>query len=160
MAYALPTSADLILRYPEFEAIDPARIDYWLQDALRFVDESWTEEDYPVAIMAMAAHNMWLRGFLATSSSGSSGGTTGGTSPLPLGLTSIRSGALSLSFTEKSANARASGSLEGDPYGAEYLLLLRRNKAGPRVTASGRPVYGECGYPGILWPEGWGSWGY
>ena len=58
MAYTEPTPADLIRRYPAFAAVDTDDIQYWLDDAARFVDQSWLEADYAPAKIAAAGHNM------------------------------------------------------------------------------------------------------
>lgn len=56
MPYVIPTAGELQTRYPAFVDVDPDLIDDTIADAARFVDESWFEEDYQPAIMALAAH--------------------------------------------------------------------------------------------------------
>jgi hypothetical protein len=125
MAYEAPEPADLIARYPAFTDVDDAVIQYWLTDAERFVDESWTEADYPIAIMAMAAHNLALAG-LGTEAAATAG---------------VPTGTFSVSFTDDAANANKTGALSSNRYGAEFAMLRRRNKGGPRVTATGTMPY-------------------
>jgi hypothetical protein len=137
MAYEAPEPADLIARYPAFTDVDEAVIQYWLTDAERFVDESWTEADYPIAIMAMAAHNMVLAG-LGTEAAATAG--------VPTGITNFKSGTFSVSFTDDAANANKTGALSSNRYGAEFAMLRRRNKGGPRVTATGTVPYASQRY--------------
>jgi hypothetical protein len=69
---------------------------------------------------------------------------------VPAGITSMRSGSLSLSFTTEAANARLTGDLTGTQYGQEYAVLLRRNRGGPlRRPDRSLPVeeYNRIGYP-------------
>ena len=132
MAYTVPTADDLQIRYTPFAAVADATVDYWITDAQRFVTTDWTETDYAPALMALAAHNMTLAG-LGTSAAATAG--------IPAGVKSFKSGQFSAEFTEQQANASASGSLESTRYGQEYLALLRRNRAGPRVTPTGAVPY-------------------
>ena len=140
MAYTVPTSSDLQARYPAFAAVAGTTIDYWITDAQRFVDTSWTEGDYAPGILAMAAHNMTLAG-IGTDSALLSG--------VPAGVTSMKSGSLSLNFTPEAANARLAPDFTATRYGQEYMLLARRNRAGPRVTDTGAfpPEYYNLPYP-------------
>jgi hypothetical protein len=130
--YAKPRPDHLKARYPAFADVPTATIQYWLTDAERFVDDSWTEGDYAAGLMAMAAHNMALAGL---------GTEAAATADLPAGVTSFKSGALSVQFSEDAANDRTTGSLSSTRYGAEFAMLRRRNRAGPRVTATGTVPY-------------------
>lgn len=126
--YAKPTAAHLIARYPAFAAVAAQTIFYWLTDAERYVDDSWTEGDYAAALMALAAHNMMLGGL----------GTDAVTlASVPAGITAMKSGSLSLNFSDAAARDRISGAYGSTRYGAEYLALLRRNRGGPRVAPTG-----------------------
>lgn len=129
--YAKPLPPHLRQRYPAFAAVDSGTIQYWLTDAERYVDTSWSEGDYAAALMALAAHNMAIAG-LGTDGAGLAG--------VPSGVTRMKSGSFELGLTEAAANARATGSLEATRYGQEYALLLRRNRAGPRASDTGVPV--------------------
>ena len=132
MAYTAPTPAELILRYPAFAAVDEEVIQYWLTDAERFVDESWIETDYAPALMARAAHEMAVEGL---------GTEAEATADLPAGVTSFKSGSFSVQFSEGAANAKSAGSLSSTRYGSEFAALRRRNKFGPRITATGTVPY-------------------
>lgn len=135
MAYIPPTPAALVLRHPEFAAVDEAVRQYWLTDAERFVDESWSESDFAPAIMALAAHNMAMGGLAAAA----------GTETLPVGVTRFKSGAMDVTISEAVAGAEAKGGYQATKYGREFAALQRRNFGGPRIVSAGRlPM---CGYP-------------
>jgi hypothetical protein len=119
MAYTKPTPADLILRYPAFTGVTEPIRQYWLTDAERYVDTSWSEADYAPALMAYAAHRMTeekVAGITADAAS----------SALASGLTSWKSGSANLSFSDKAIDQAAVGGLSADRYGREYLELLYR----------------------------------
>jgi hypothetical protein len=125
--YVKPAPSHLVARYPAFADVSPDTIQIWLTDAERLVDTSWIEADYPVALMALAAHNMALAGLGATTSS----------SVLPAGATSLRSGSFAVTIAEEVAKAQAGFGYDATRYGVEFAVMLRRNKGGPRVTATG-----------------------
>lgn len=136
MAHEIPTAADLIARYPAFATVAPATIDIHISDAAaNGVDTSWLEDDYAPAIAALAAHNMAL---LSIGDHGEAATWRA------QGLTNVRSGGFSASFSEKAASTAAGGGLDATPYGRSYALLLRKNKGGPRLVGGG------------VVPEGWG----
>ncbi len=130
--YAKPRPSDLIARYSAFADVATATIQYWLTDAERFVDTSWTEGDYAPALMALAAHNMALAG-LGTEAAATAG--------LPTGLTSLKSASFSASFSDQVAADRTTGALASTRYGAEFATLRRRNRGGPRIAATGTVPY-------------------
>lgn len=136
--YAKPEPAHLLLRYPEFAAVDPGTIQFWLTDAERLVTTAWLEGDYAAGLMALAAHNMARTGL------GTSGAAT---ASLPAGLTSVKSGSLSLQFSEGVARDRAAGAYGSTIYGAEFEALLRINRGGPRVMGTGSLPYDPLRYP-------------
>lgn len=135
--YTKPLPQHLIARYPAFADVPTATIQYWLTDAERFVDESWSEGDYAAALMALAAHNMTLAGL---------GTEAAATADIPAGVTSIKSGSFSATFADGVATDRVTGALASTRYGAEYAGLLRRNRGGPRVTATGALPYSPLHY--------------
>lgn len=135
--YVKPRAQHLIARYPAFADVDTTTIQYWLTDAERFVDESWSEGDYAIALMALAAHNMATAGL---------GTDAAAVSDIPTGVTSIKTGSFSASFADGVAADRVTGALASTRYGAEYAALLRRNKGGPRITATGALPYSPLHY--------------
>jgi len=122
MAYTPPTLSDFRERHPAFAAVDDTIVEYWLNDALRFVDESWMERDYAQAIMAAAAHGMALAGYLS-----------GPASLAVDGVTSFKSGSFSSSIDASVAQAASGGGWSATKYGREFQQLQRRNFAGPRL---------------------------
>jgi hypothetical protein len=141
--YAKPLPGHLVARYPAFADVATGTIRAWLTDAERFVTTAWAEGDYAAGLMSLAAHNMALAG-LETDAAALVG--------VPAGLTRMKSGSLELGFTDQAANARMSGGYDSTRYGAEYALLLRRNRAGPLVAPTG--VLPQYDYPpfGVGWP--------
>lgn len=138
--YQKPLPQHLVARYAAFAEVPTATIQYWLTDAERFVDTSWTEGDYAAALMALAAHNMVSAGL---------GADAAALADLPAGVSRFKSGTLDVSFAEGATADRLSGALTASRYGAEYAMLRRRNKGGVRVTATGTvPTYpyGDGGY--------------
>lgn len=128
MAYTPATASTFKLRYPAFADVPDASIEYWLTDASERVvlPDEWTDPNGPVAQMLVAAHNLALGGI------GGSGGLD-----LPAGVTSMRSGGLSLSFDAGVAQAQAAGGWAATSYGAQYLALLKLTRGGSRVTDLG-----------------------
>ena len=140
MAYTEATAEDLKLRYPEFDSVPDQRVAYWLSDArTRTVkDGDWSDPDGPVAQMLVAAHSLAMEGDGATNGDG-----------VPVGVTSMRSGSLSLSFDAGHVANVAGGGFTATRYGSQFLALLKSYRAGPRVTQGGFPgrdcqdVYGR-----------------
>jgi hypothetical protein len=126
--YTKPLPGHLIARYPAFAAVAPATVQAWLTDAERFVDTSWIEGDYAVALMSLAAHNLALAGL---------GTDAAAATAIPGGVNRMKSGSLELGFTDEAANARLGGGFDSTRYGQEYLALLRRNHGGPLVQDTG-----------------------
>lgn len=137
MAYTVPTAADLKALYPAFAAVSDATIDAriaWSNG--RDVDESWSEADFPYAIMAAAAHRM--------AKAGVPGIAADETSEFAAkGVTSFKSGSFNVSFSEAAANRASGTGWESTSYGADYLDLLRKRGHSAGVT-NVRPC---CGYP-------------
>jgi hypothetical protein len=138
MPYDVPSADDLQQRYPAFAEVDDGTITYWIEDARRFVSTRWVESDYAPGLMALAAHNMALAGLGADAEAAAS---------LPAGVTRMKSGSLELGFTDRAANARFDSVYGSTRYGQEYRMLLRRNMAGARVTATGAEPYDSLHYP-------------
>ena len=57
-----PTALQLKARYPEFSEVSDTRVDIFIAEALRFVDDSWREVDQTPAILALSCHNMASEG--------------------------------------------------------------------------------------------------
>lgn len=134
--YAKPLAGHLLARYPAFAAVSLATSTYWLTDAERYVTDVWSEGDYAAGLMSLAAHNMTLAGL------GTDGASLAG---VPAGITRMKSGSLELGFTDAAANSRLEGGYDSTRYGAEYAMLLRRNRGGPYVSPTG--VLPQYAYP-------------
>jgi hypothetical protein len=106
------------------------------------VTTAWAEGDYAAGLMSLAAHNLALAGF----------GTRGAAlAELPAGVSRFKSGTLDVTLTDAAANARMNGGYDSTLYGAEYQLLLRRNRGGPLVQDTGVVPLGECNRLGYPW---------
>lgn len=141
MAYTVPDAADLKAAFPAFAAVDDDVITYWITRAGRSVDESWTEGDYAHAMMLLAAHLMVGQGL----------GTGAAAAAAAAGASEfkrMKSGALDLERFD-SADGSGSGGYASTSYGNQFLVLLRQNKGGPRVMATGAypPPYPYPGWP-------------
>ena len=123
--------ATLRLRYPAFTAVGEETIAYWLTEAAREVDASWGDLQEP-ATLALAAHSMTVTPGVVASAAGAS---------LPAGLTSFRSAAVSLDFSDAAATQAAEGGYKSTEYGREFLRFQRRHIGGPRLVG---PVFLPC----------------
>lgn len=111
MPYVIPTVEEFQARFPEITATEP-QITAAIAEATRRVDESWVEADYQPAILYYAAH-------LLTMNSGSVN---------VAGVVSETFGPISVTY------AQGTSRLLATTYGEQFSLLLRLNKAGPRVA--------------------------
>lgn len=152
MPYTEPTATDLKMRYPAFAAVDDATINYWLTDAHRFVDQTWSDIDYGPGLIAAACHEMIGRKI---------GGTEDGevAALLAMGVSDFQSGGregFRVSFLDDAIKQALSSEYEATIPGQEYLRLLRRNVNSMGVTAPGRIPCNVYGYPGQFgcWPYG------
>lgn len=131
MPYIDPTAANLKSRFPAFAAVADSVVSQTITEAKRFVDETWNEDDYQIAIMLGAAHIMTLDGL-----------GTGAQSQVyaqgMAGYQSIRSGALSLSRGSSSSSSGSASNWSATTYGQRFLAYLKMNRGGPLVTG------GEC----------------
>ena len=133
MAYTPPDPATFRLRYPEFAAVPDERVQYWLDDAPTAFDPERLGRNGANAAMLYAAH--MLAGEVAAGGAGES--------EIPAGVTSMRSGSLSLSFDPNYVRAQAQCGYASTRYGAQLASLLRSYLGGARVTsASGVPLTG------------------
>lgn len=119
--------ATLRLRYPAFSTVNDGTINYWLTDAARIVTAAWGSDQEP-GTLALAAHSMALTpGVLA----GGSGATN-----FPAGVTSFKSGTVSLTFSDAAAAQASTGGYGSTVYGREFEVMLRRNAGGPMLVGS------------------------
>jgi hypothetical protein len=83
MPYIVPSAADLKARFPEFATVDAQIVESFISAAANEIEPSqWIEKYYPIAIIYLAAHYMWLyqQQLLITQQQaiGLGGGTGGG----------------------------------------------------------------------------------
>lgn len=128
-AYADPSSATLKAAFAKFAGVADATVEFWLAQARRQVDQSWTEGDYAMGQMLLACHLMTLEG-LGT-------GTEAQIAAEGLGdFSSVKSG--QFSFTRKEGDsAAAAGSIGSTSYGRRWLMLAKVNRGGARLTPTG-----------------------
>ena len=120
MAYTPASVSRFKMHYPEFADVPADVVQYWLDDAALTVGDCYTDPLGPKAQMALAAHNMTLRGL----GQGSGGGTSGLANS---GVTSFRSASMSVQFSSEVIDQRTSGGYNSTPYGREYLLYRRQS---------------------------------
>ena len=123
MSHIVPTPGELIATLPAFAGVETARVQYWIDRAARVVDETWAAEDYELALMLHAAHEMVLNGFGA-------GADAEAAAAGASAFRSLRSGSLAL---ERFDGGEAGG-FAATQYDRQLLPLLRRNRGGPRVA--------------------------
>ena len=126
MSWLVPTPGELIAAFPAFAGVDQARVQFWIDRAMRVVDESWAEADYDFALMLHAAHEMVLNGIGGGAEAEAAAAGAGA-------FRSLRSGSLAIERFEVGGE----GAFEATQYGRQFLPLLRRNRAGPRVARAG-----------------------
>jgi hypothetical protein len=124
----VPLVEDFLLRFPEFKGMDEQKIALSLYDASTYVSEDWIEVHVTQAVMALAAHFLWLEGtrsdeLAAALSYGSSGGTTV-TKTGPVTMKSV--GPLTVKYQGSSGGgAGLEVDLESSVYGQRFLILVR-----------------------------------
>lgn len=139
MAYVDPTADDLKAAFPRFAAVADETVEFWLERARRSVDESWTEGDYAMGQMLLAAHHMTLNG-LGT-------GVEATVAAQGMGdFKSVRSGSFSLDRGDNSSGA-AAGTIGSTSYGQQFAALQKLNVGGARVAPTGA-LPTERLYPG------------
>ena len=122
-----PSASELLssfrARFPELAVVTDAVVTYWIDDAAKWASKHTFGDDAEIAQLLYAAHNIAV-----------------GQNYLPDGVTQMKSGTLSLSFT---GNAN-DGTVTSTRYGRQYAALLRLHNGGPRVTSGGAVPF--CGY--------------
>lgn len=126
MAYVEPTPTTFKARYPEFSAVDDALITLVIAEAVDQVGETWLERDRARAQMLLVAHTLTMEGEPGRSSTGQGAAGTG----------LIKRDKVGDVETEFAGAAASGGSADAagyslTTYGREFLLLMRKNFAGP-----------------------------
>lgn len=120
MAYTVPTAADLEARFPEFASVDDAIVTAAITEAGLQVDQSWSEADYTLALMLLAAHTLTLEGR----------GTGTQAQLAAVGdFSRIKSGDLEVQRAQKTGAGGFSANdvLASTNYGARFLEIRARN---------------------------------
>lgn len=138
MAYTDPTADDLQASLPKFAAVADATVEFWLVRARRQVDETWSEGDYAMGQMLLAAHLMTLQGLGTGAEAEAAANGTGD-------YKTIRTGSVTLERFDRGESA--SGDLASTSYGRQFIALARQNVGGPRVMATGTVPTSIPGYP-------------
>nr|DAP81432.1 MAG TPA: head to tail adaptor [Caudoviricetes sp.] len=112
------TAADFLNKFPEFKAVDEARIELSLDEAKLQVTEKIWGRFYEVGVLHLAAHILAMQGALSAEATNSS-------QPLrEIGSKAV--GSLSVSYTSsKTGFESESGSYYLTKYGQRYLELKR-----------------------------------
>jgi hypothetical protein len=116
MAYSVPTLADFRTRYPAFDAVADATVEAFLDDG-DAETAAWPDADRSRAVMLYAAHQLASQGL--------------GTGAIVAGVTSFKSGTFSATLSDAAASRTG---FSATSYGRDYLDLMRRNFAGPRLA--------------------------
>jgi hypothetical protein len=125
--HLIPSAADLKATYPAFDSVSDAVVAVHIsRAATQAVDASWPEGEFTTAAIDYAAHTMALVGLGASDET---------TRYQRAGVTSIRTGQFSASFSDQAVSKAAGGGLDSTPYGRAYKLALRRVKGGARIVA-------------------------
>lgn len=111
------TPADFKLRYPEFDPVDDARVQIFLDDAALEMCESAWGDLYDRGQAALAAHMLAI-----ANQTEASGGTGGGASG-PVASRSI--GDVSVSFGLSSSSSKSEDWYTSTPYGSDYWRLVK-----------------------------------
>lgn len=115
MTIVLPTSAQLVARYPEFADVGSALIEAVIADAGGYVNDTWREGDQIPAILALVAHMLAMEGRGA-----------GGGSAVSGAVTSVKVGDVSTTFAGRGGAMDMNG-FGSTAYGERFLALRRRN---------------------------------
>lgn len=114
------TPALFKIRFPEFDSVDDARIQIYIDDSVLIVNENYWGVKYNLGLYYLTAHYLALA--ISNEAIVSSG-------PAPPGLTgpvSSRSvGDSSISYSNNPADGDASKYLSQTSYGAHFLYLMQ-----------------------------------
>lgn len=129
------TAADLKMRYPAFQNVDDTRVQYWLTDADRYVNDEWATDADP-ARLAYAAHHLVLS--KAPGIADDSDLTVLG---IPAGVTKFKSASMDVQISETAANRSLASGWDATTYGEEFAVMLARNTGGPFLVGCAGPEY-------------------
>lgn len=125
MAYVIPTASDFKTRFtPDFNAVDDARVTAAIAEAARFVDTSWLEPDYAIAIRYLTAHLLVTEGALRPATLVPTGMASGP-------ITSEKLGDASVSYGSSSGAGSSDQDLMTTTYGQKFVAIRNANNRGP-----------------------------
>jgi hypothetical protein len=119
MAHTPPTPEEFKTRFPVFASETDERVQIFLSEAERNIDDTWEEDDYAPAIMYLAAHLLKTE-----NDAGSSGGSKSATGP----ISSESFAGMSRSYDTSKLTAAQKSIYGGTLYGQRYYVLLLKNK--------------------------------
>lgn len=129
MSFDLPTAADVKTRFPELVNVGDALVTEVILEASRWVDDTWAEDDYQVAIKFLTAHMLVTGGALSAS---------GGPTPARGALRSQSLGDASEVYESITGGAAAlaviTNELLSTSYGKRFVALRNVNQRGPVVV--------------------------
>lgn len=121
------TAAEFKAEYPEFDGVSDDLISRRLASAVFSVGEDW--DDVDTATFALAAHNLASEGYPAKADASYSV-TTGAVQRKKVGEVEVTYGG-----NAAASGGGASGSdYAATAYGRTYLMILKRNVGGPRLS--------------------------
>lgn len=135
---------------PQFEEVDDAIVQNYIDLGSLWMDKSWPAKIYEAAWVAITCHLMTLDGLGTDAQSNSF--RTGAAN-----YQSVRSGELALTRYQKAAGEMTYIDwLSQTACGQMFALFLKRAKAGPRVAMGG--IRGQRSAYAKDWPLGTGGW--
>ncbi len=117
----IPSAVNFKMRMPAFSTTDDTEIEFALEEAARFVDDSWIAGDQILALMYMAAHLLSIESVAADSD----GRVVTSEHLGPMGETYASSGGSSAASTEW---------LMKTSYGERFLEYRRRSRPAVMVV--------------------------
>lgn len=129
MPYVVPTTAELKLRFPIFQAVAEPILQGAIDEGSNRVDRTWREVDYQSAIMLFAAHTLTMDGQ-------GTGREAKFAALAEAGISSIKISSLAISLRKAGAEGVTStgsfrsapfGTLRSTSFGKRFLDLMRLN---------------------------------
>ena len=113
----VPTAVNLKMKFPEFAIVPDASAEFAIEEASRWVDDSWLPNDQTLAILYLAAHLLMVSIIRAQSATGQI-------------ITSERMGEISVTYLTSSllpSQTHFSSDLLTTLYGTRYLEMAHVN---------------------------------
>jgi len=107
------TTANIKMRFSEFEDVDDAKIEFAIEEAGRCIDDSWLVKDKMLAWSYLSAHYLMVWVSRAASGTGQK-------------IASERIGEISVTY-DNTAGQSSETDLTTTPYGVRYFELAQKN---------------------------------